>query len=517
MPKDLRVAVAGGELPDDRIALELRERAAVGAVGEALHGRIAGGGVEEDERRLALLAEATRILPIDDGAAAEHRPYRVGREGLPELFPVDEIPAYRMPPVHVAPAPAVGIVLEEEVVFPCKEDEAVGVVVPAAARGEVKLPAERLGVEGIGRAWPEERVGLLDGSKRGRVLGELVDDEGDVFSLPGRDLHRGPPVGRAVGELDVVSDHCRAIDEERHDALRSAVFDRNLEEPSVGNKVAADELERPFRLRVGLDDLVDIDVPPAPRRGIDHAQRCGLPGELRHIPRLAEERLAPPWSVVAAGGAAHRLSVNEQLESELVGIVATADQKGDERPLDPQRRRGERAGAVVAAKERIDEPPSKEAVDGHLPREGSPGRLLPKSRSLDGPRAVGVAVEVGDHEVSPRRVGRRHLGGSEKHAGGAEPGKKPAKARHGEGSVGGSVVRPWTGKRAAIAANRRASTGSSNDAHRQGIKAPCQEGTGRIRHCSRPRSVPVKTPQSYAGKGVESIEPGCALAAGALG
>ena len=335
-----------------------------------------------------------------------------------------------MPPVHVAPAPAVGIVLEEEVVFPCKEDEAVGVVVPAAARGEVELPAERLGVEGVRRAGPEERVGLLDGSKRGRVFGELVDDEGEVSPLPGGDIQRGPPVGRAVGELDVVSDHCRAIDEERHDALGSAVFDRNLEEPSVGDKVAADELERPFRLRVGLDDLVDIDVPPAPRRGIDHAQRGGLPGELRHIPRLAEECLAPSRLVVPAGGAADRLPVDEKLESELVGIVATADQKGDERPLDPQRHRGERTSAVVAAKERVDEPLSKEAVDCHLPREGSPGRRRSKRRSLDGPRAVGVAVEVGDHEVGPRRVGCRHFRGSEKHAGADEPREERAKGWH---------------------------------------------------------------------------------------
>ena len=404
-------------------------------MGEALDGRIAGGGVEEDEWRLALRAEAARILPIDDGAAAEHRPHRVGREGLAELFPADEIPAHRMPPVHVAPAPAVGIVLKEEVVLPFKEHEAIGIVVPAAARGEVKLPAERLGVERIGRAGPEKRVGRLDGGKRGRLLGELVDDEGEGFPLPGRDLQRGPPVGRTVGQLDVVADHDLAIDEERHGPLRRAVLDRDVEEASLGNELAADELERPLRLRVGLHDLIDIDVPPAPRRGIDHPQRGGSSDELRHIPRLAKERLAPPRPVVPAGGAAHRLSVNEKLESELVGIVATADQKGDERPLDPQRRRGERTGAVVAAKERIDEPLSKKAVDGHLPRKRSPGWLRSKRRSLDDPRTVGVAVEVGDDEVGPRWVGCRHFSGSEKHAGGAEPTAERAEGWHGEESI----------------------------------------------------------------------------------
>ena len=443
MPKHLRVAVAGGELADDRIAFVFRERAAVGAVGEGLHGRIAEGGVEEDERRLPLLAEAARVLPIDDGAAAEHRPRCVGREGVAELFPVDEIPAHRMPPVHVAPAPAVGIVLEEEVVFPCKEDEAVGVVVPAAARGEVKLPAERLGVEGFGRAWPEERVGRLDGRKRGRVLGELVDDEGEASPLPGRDLHRGPPVGRAVGKLDVVSDHHLAIDQERHDSLRGAILDRDLEEASLGDELAAGIFEHSLRSRVGLDDLVDIDMTPAPRRGIDHPQRGGLPGELRHIPRLAEERLAPPWPIVSAGGAADRLPVDEQLEGELVGIVATADEKADEGPLDLEGGRGERAGAVVAAEERIDEPLSQEAVDGHLPRQGPSGRRRSKRRSLDGPRAVGLAVEVGDDKVSPRRVGRRRFRGGEKDASGAEPESERAEGRHGERSVVEEAMREW--------------------------------------------------------------------------
>ena len=63
--------------------------------------------------------------------------FRVERDGL--LFPMNEVRTDGMAPVHVAPFPAVGIVLIEEVVLAIVIDETVGVIDPAALCAEMKL------------------------------------------------------------------------------------------------------------------------------------------------------------------------------------------------------------------------------------------------------------------------------------------------------------------------------------------------------------------------------------------
>src|SRR5262245_51079672 len=73
VPDHLRVAIPRGDLRDDGVARELGEGATVGAVRQALYRRVAGRRVEEHQRRLAVLAEAAGILPIDHSRAAEHR------------------------------------------------------------------------------------------------------------------------------------------------------------------------------------------------------------------------------------------------------------------------------------------------------------------------------------------------------------------------------------------------------------------------------------------------------------
>ena len=134
MPHHLGVAIASGDFLQNRVARKLGELAAVGAVGDALHRGIPGGGVNEHERRFAVLAEASGVLPVHHGAAAEHRSHVVGQELVSELVPVDEIATDGMTPVHVAPIPTVRIVLEEQVVLAVVEDHPVRIVVPTALR-----------------------------------------------------------------------------------------------------------------------------------------------------------------------------------------------------------------------------------------------------------------------------------------------------------------------------------------------------------------------------------------------
>ena len=134
MPHHLGVAITSGDLFQNRVTGKLGELATVGAVGDALHRGIAGGGVNEHQRGLSVLAEAAGVLPVHHGAAAEHRSHVVGQELVSELVPMDEIATDSMTPVHVAPIPTVRIVLEEQVVLAVVEDHPVRIVVPTALR-----------------------------------------------------------------------------------------------------------------------------------------------------------------------------------------------------------------------------------------------------------------------------------------------------------------------------------------------------------------------------------------------
>ena len=183
VPIDLRVAVAAGDLRDDRIAGELGVAAAVGAGGDALHGGTARGRVDEHLRGLAVAAQAAGVLPVDHRRAAEHRPQGVRRQGVADLLPVHQVAADGVAPVHVAPIPAVRVVLVEEMILAAVEDQPVGIVVPAAPRGEVELRPQRLAIEIRGAL---DLVGLVDRSERGGAFRQLVDLQRDRLAAPRR-------------------------------------------------------------------------------------------------------------------------------------------------------------------------------------------------------------------------------------------------------------------------------------------------------------------------------------------
>ncbi len=61
-----------------------------------------------------------------------------------EFLPVEQILAYRVPPAHVAPDVAEGVVLKEEMILAFEVDEAVRIVSPVFFRREVELGAVRL-------------------------------------------------------------------------------------------------------------------------------------------------------------------------------------------------------------------------------------------------------------------------------------------------------------------------------------------------------------------------------------
>ena len=118
----------------DGVAAELREVPSIGARGDAWSCGLAGGGVDQHERRLAVLAQPACIFPIHHRAAAADRAHVIWRDSIPDFLPVNEVAADRVSPVHVAMRPTVRVVLVEQVILAIEKDQTVWIVVPAATR-----------------------------------------------------------------------------------------------------------------------------------------------------------------------------------------------------------------------------------------------------------------------------------------------------------------------------------------------------------------------------------------------
>ena len=310
MPHHLGVAITSGDFLQDRVARKLGELAAVGAVGDALHGGIAGSGVNEHERRFTVLAEAAGVLPVHHGAAAEHRSHVVGQELVSELLPMDEITTDGVAPVHVAPIPSVRIVLEEQVVLAVVEDHAVRIVVPTALWRKMELPAQRLAVH---RSLILETVTLLDRRQRRGIGRQRVHTEGDGLSPPSRHVHGRPPVGRTIGQFDVVPDDGLAVHHQCHHALRGPVANGQVQIAGGHRDGSFNVLLETFRSGVGLPEVIDIEVSPTALGLVDDANGGRLPGQISDIPRIRSQGLAAATAIIRPRRRTDHLTLHQQL------------------------------------------------------------------------------------------------------------------------------------------------------------------------------------------------------------
>ncbi len=163
VPEDLGIAEVRRVDVQDRVAGVLGPGgAAVGAEGEGLFllaGRLLLAGVDGDERRVGLGAEAGAVVLVEYDAAGKDHLVVVLGDGQRELLPVHQVGADRVTPRHVAPGVARRVVLEEQVILTLVPDQAVGVVHPVLRRGEVELGPVLLVVEpGVGRGRPTSRA-----------------------------------------------------------------------------------------------------------------------------------------------------------------------------------------------------------------------------------------------------------------------------------------------------------------------------------------------------------------------
>ena len=220
------------------------------------------------------------------------------------------------------------------------EHASVRIVVPTPAGREVELAPQWLAVEMLA---PFDRVGLLDRGERPRILGQFVDVQRHLSALPPGRVHNGPPVGLAVGQLDRVFHGRAAVDRCGHGPLRRVVFDRDRKVAIVDQKLPL-RRHQPGRLTLGLHDLVDVHVTPAARRGIDYADRGLTPDEFGDVPGIVFECLTAAGLIVGAGGPPNHVPVHHEMQRRLLSVPAAPDQDRDERSLNRELSRGQRAG-----------------------------------------------------------------------------------------------------------------------------------------------------------------------------
>ena len=163
VPEDLGVAEVPGPDVEHGVPPVLAPRpAGVHAHREVLRlAVVAVPGVDRDEAGGRVgAAEPARVPPVVDGAAGEGHDAVLLPQGEGEVAPAQHVGARRVPPAHVPPDVALGVVLVEEVVLAAEVHEPVRVVHEVARRREVveRPPGvARLRGRRDDRAWQQGR------------------------------------------------------------------------------------------------------------------------------------------------------------------------------------------------------------------------------------------------------------------------------------------------------------------------------------------------------------------------
>jgi len=188
---------------------------------------------------------------------------------------------------------------------------------------------------------------------------------------------------------------------------RRNLIDREMDEAILDDHLSGDE-RHPF-LPIRLDDLIDVDMTPTALPTVDDPEDGLLTDQIGDVPVLPVEPLGAAGPIVGSGRGPGHGPVDEQVQTGLAGVLATTDQEVQVRPIDTERRRGEGAGRVVAAVERVDQAPPEESRDRHLAGQSPPSRSGAEGVSLGDPRLIRLSLEVGDDQVRAipgRRIGR---------------------------------------------------------------------------------------------------------------
>jgi len=106
--------------------------------------------------------------------------------------------------------------------------------------------------------------------------------------------------------------------------------------------------------------------------------------------------------LIGSGGGAHDLAELPEVHAGLSLKTAAAYQKVEIPPLDPERRRNQRAGRVIATVEAVNQALPLKAVHGHLARQRAMGGHLAKGLAGGFPCAIVRPLEIGNEDVVRR-------------------------------------------------------------------------------------------------------------------
>src|ERR1044072_27903 len=142
VPKDLRVTSFSSVLYH-RVTLVVDKGPSV-VVAQLYTFATPCAGIKGDDRIDTVLAKARGVGRIGHGRPGEcsivhYTGFHHGKDGLIQLFPMQQVCTDSVSPVHVSPGPSVGIVLEEQMILAVVIQQSVGIVQPAALCREMYL------------------------------------------------------------------------------------------------------------------------------------------------------------------------------------------------------------------------------------------------------------------------------------------------------------------------------------------------------------------------------------------
>lgn len=204
-----------------------------------------------------------------------------------------------------------------------------------------------------------------------------------------------------------------ALEEDEAVRVVQPVFTRRkVELRAVGLSIERRGLDLYDRALIGLCDVIHVDMSPSPGLPVYDFDARRLPIQILDIPGFPLQALRAARPIVRAGRSAHDFAIDQQIDAGRAGVRAAAQQKRDEFAFDFKLRRGQSAGAGVAAGERVHQAPAMIARYRHLPRQRPLRRPLPEGRAGGRPAPIVLPFEILEKKIRPllrlRHERRRH-------------------------------------------------------------------------------------------------------------
>src|SRR5262245_23762802 len=231
-----------------------------------------------------------------------------------------QVVAHGVAPVHVAPVPAIRVVLVEQVIFTFVVHQSIGIVEPSAARREMELGPVRLSVRCRTRLTHcTDRLVLRYRVQCFRFAWQ-DDFNIEALSMKPVDLAKGPKIGfDTIRQFNFKFANYSLIHAKPHLSLRCACLDRQMHVAVFDDQLSA--LQSRLALRAAVYDLIDIAVAPTPFSHVhDLDGRCEA-REFGNGPSVPMKLFATAGLIVWPGSRAYHLPINNKIDTSFAGIL----------------------------------------------------------------------------------------------------------------------------------------------------------------------------------------------------